>query len=442
MADSKKPAAKAAGKQGKQSDTNKEKSAAKTSKTAADSAKASKAKATTAKSTAAKPTTKAKASASAAKASETVTKASKASGKKAAAATKTAKTGTEQASAPAPGSLAHQLLELHLQHELASFNDDQFLRDVHEEVKGLLAMLQQVSLRDWVTPEQIMGVIQRDVIDIKIAGGIAELAGDMANQVYLSDGHRDAKLREIMSAKQLEQFVEKILSLKSHRQRMVRRALDHPIYADLISHILYEGIVHYLANNNLLSGKLAGMGMSSIMKFGKKMVDKAVPTMEGGLEASLKSFIAKNVRFFIGRSESFLEKALSDEMIRDGIKDLWEALEDKSLKSFQQGMEPIDLSEFVVLGYEFWLKFRRTSYFKTACQTVVDAFYAEYGDEPVTVLLEDVGVNQLMIEKEFESFAPRILAQLRKNGYLEQRLRRRLERFYGSGQVATLLSEK
>src|SRR5690606_26361091 len=298
MADSKKPAAKAAGKQGKQSDTNKEKSAAKTSKTAADSAKASKSKATTAKattskSTAAKPTAKAKASASAAKGSETVTKASKAGGKKAAA-PKTAKTGTEQASAPAPGSLAHQLLELHLQHELASFSDDQFLRDVHEEVKGLLAMLQQVRLRDWVSPEQIMGVIQRDVIDIKIAGGIAELAGDMANQVYLSDGHRDAKLREIMSAKQLEQFVEKILSLKSHRQRMVRRALDHPIYADLISHILYEGIVHYLANNNLLSGKLAGMGMSSIMKFGKKMVDKAVPTMEGGLEASLKSFIAKN----------------------------------------------------------------------------------------------------------------------------------------------------
>src|SRR5690606_18652137 len=173
------------------------------------------------------------------------------------------------------------------------------------------------------------------------------------------------------------------------------------------------------------------MGMSSIMKFGKKMVDKAVPTMEGGLEASLKSFIAKNVRFFIGRSESFLEKSLSDELLRDGIMDLWEAIEDKPLKSFQQGMEPIDLSEFVVLGYEFWLKFRRTTYFKTACQTVVDAFYAEYGDEPITVLLEDVGVNQLMIEKEFESFAPRILAQLRKNGYLEQRLRRRLERFYG-----------
>ncbi len=415
MADSKKPAAKAAGKQG---DSSKKKPAAKTGKAAAGSdASASKAKTPAAK----------------------AAKTSKAGAKKAPATAKASKSSAPKA--PVSGSLAQQLLEMHLQHELANFSDDQFLRDVHEEVTALLGMLKQVKLRDWVAPEQIMGVIQRDVIDIRIAGGIAEMAGDMANQVYQSKGHRDAKLREIMSAKQFGLFVEKILSLKSHRRRMVQRALDHPIYADLISHVLYEGIVHYLANNNLLSGKIAGMDVSSIMKFGKKMVDKAVPAMEGGLEASLKPFIAKNVRFFIGRSENFLEKALTDELLRDGIMDLWEAIEDKPLKTFQQGMEPIDLSEFVALGYEFWLKFRRTGYFKTACRTVVDAFYAEYGDEPVTVLLEDVGVNELMIEKEFESFAPRILAQLRQNGYLEQRLRRRLEGFYGSDQVATLLTK-
>src|SRR5690606_4084470 len=206
--------------------------------------------------------------------------------------------------------LATTLLELHLQHELQRLQGERLVQEIETEVAAFLKTLQTVTLNDWVTPEQVMEVIQRNVVDLKIAGGVTELAGEMASKVYNSKAHRDARLNDIMTARQFEEFVEKLLSLKSHRQRVVSQLLGHPVYAELVSKILYQGIVQYLSKSNLIGSNIPGV--SAVFKFGRKMVDKAAPDLEANLEASLLSFIGKNMAFFIRQSEVFLNETLSD----------------------------------------------------------------------------------------------------------------------------------
>lgn len=333
--------------------------------------------------------------------------------------------------------LAQTLLELHLQHELQRFQGERFIQEIRTEVAVFLKTLQKVTLNDWVTPEQVMGVIQRNVVDLKISGGVTELAGDMANLVYNSKAHRDTRLKEIMTARQFEEFVEKLLSLKSHRQRVVSQLLGHPVYAELVSKILYQGIVQYLSKTNVIGSNIPGV--SAMFKFGKKMVDKAAPDLEANLEASLLSFIGKNMAFFIRQSETFLNETLSDQALKGTIMDFWDAIENKQMKHFQKGIDTLDLSEFVVLGYEFWLKYRKTEHFRHCCQVVVDGFFKKYGDQPLSVLLEEMGVTDAMILTEAEAFAPRIAELLHRNGYLEERLRARLESFYYSEAVQNQL---
>src|SRR5690554_1259613 len=333
--------------------------------------------------------------------------------------------------------LATTLLELHLQHELQRLQGERLVQEIETEVAAFLKTLQTVTLNDWVTPEQVMEVIQRNVVDLKIAGGVTELAGEMASKVYNSKAHRDARLNDIMTARQFEEFVEKLLSLKSHRQRVVSQLLVHPVYAELVSKILYQGIVQYLSKSNLIGSNIPGV--SAVFKFGRKMVDKAAPDLEANLEASLLSFIGKNMAFFIRQSEVFLNETLSDQALKGTIMDFWDAIENKQMKDFQKGIDTLDLSEFVVLGYEFWLKYRKTKHFRNCCQTVVTGFFKKYGGQPLSVLLEEMGVSDTMVLTEAKAFAPRVVEVLHRNGYLEARLRARLESFYYSEAVQNQL---
>ena len=61
--------------------------------------------------------------------------------------------------------LAHQLLELHLQHELAAFNPDKLIDWARNESLALFEWLQTTQLNQFVTAEQIKTVIKTNVVE-------------------------------------------------------------------------------------------------------------------------------------------------------------------------------------------------------------------------------------------------------------------------------------
>ena len=117
----------------------------------------------------------------------------------------------------------------------------------------------------------------------------------------------------------------------------------------------------------------------------------------------------------------------------------WVSVEDKTIVDLHAGLGEVQLQEFVVLGYEFWLTFRQTGYFEEMARAVVVHLFEKYGDRPVTDLLGDVGVDQAVIIKEVEELGIPLVDLLREEGYLEAALRRRLEPFYKSAPVKKIL---
>lgn len=337
-----------------------------------------------------------------------------------------------------PAALADALLERHVQYELSRLSGKRFLNDARKEVDDLYARLPDVTLNDVVSADSIMGVIQRKVIDLDIEGGIPELAGELARQLYGSENHRGATLQAVINDQQVDAFIDEILLLRAHRERVVNGVLSHPVYAELVSNILYNGIVNYIYEGNLISKNVPGV--SPMMKFGARMFSKAAPGLDSAVEKNLKAYIARNTQFIVKQSEAFLNHSLTDEQLRESANDLWDKVRDRTLGDLQDGMDDIELSEFIVLGYEFWLAFRKTPYFTGACRTVIDAFFERYGDRPLAELVGDVGVNAEMVMAEIEAFAPAIIKQMKRSGHLEALLRRRLEPFYRSDAVKRLLA--
>lgn len=339
--------------------------------------------------------------------------------------------------AKAGASLAEQLLELHIQHELNALTCDQFFADTRGEVDRMFELLGRIPLRDLVSPEQIHGVIHRNVVQFEIHGGIPELAGEMAAKVRAAPVQETTRLKDLLSREQVAELIDEILTLRHQRERLVEHVMEHALYRELVAELVYHGLVNYIYEENLFSRSVPGI--AATMKLGKRMFSKAIPGLDESLEKNLKAYIAKSLPFLIRQSQAFINGALSDEELKESANELWALVENKTLAELQSGIGELELSEFVVLGYEFWQGFRKTDYYRGCYEAVVEHLFDKYGDQPLDVLIGDMGVTPQIVKTELEAFGPGLFNALKKEGYLEELLRRRLGAFYHSEAATKLL---
>ncbi len=334
---------------------------------------------------------------------------------------------------------ANKLLELHVAHELEALAPDAFVAWLRPELELQLEQVTALSLDQFVNAEEVKQVIVRNVVDNEIPGAIAELAGEGATRLFSSDMHKNTALNEIVATEQFSEFIDKLLELPQQRKDGINHLIELPIYQDLISGVLYQAILRYIYEENILSKNVPGV--ASMLKFGKRMIDKSAPKLEGAVEDSVRTYIASNLVFLLQESKEFLENSLTEEDIKVSAMELWDAIEGKTMSEFQQGMDSIDLSEFVVLGYEFWKSFRKSAYFKDSYELIVDYFFEVYGSSPLSVLLDDFEISSDQIMNEVEAFAPKVLNTLKESGQIEGFLRRRLEGFYFSKPALNCLNK-
>lgn len=333
---------------------------------------------------------------------------------------------------------ATQLLELHVKHELASLKGAKLRKFLKQEVGEILDHAGTITLNRIASEDRVMETIQRVVVNMELDAGIPELAGEMATEVLNSPIQAKTALGDMISREQATGFVEELLELRHQREQVISEIMAHPVYQELISNVVYQGVVNYLYEDNLITKSVPGVG--SMMKFGKRMANKAVPGLDETFERRFKAWLSDSLPGLINRSEQFLQRALSDEEVRDTVMAAWVAVEDKTIAELHKGLGDVELQEFVVLGYEFWLQFRETAYFEGCTRAVVAHLFVKYGDRPLTDLLGDVGVTREVIEAEMEAWAIPLIDILREEGYLEALVRRRLSAFYKSAGARKVLA--
>ncbi|MBL3557583.1 MULTISPECIES: hypothetical protein [Marinobacter] len=335
--------------------------------------------------------------------------------------------------------LANALLEQHVKHELASLKGAKLRRFLATEVDELFGYASSVTLNRLTSVEQVMGVIRRVVIDMELGAGIPEMAAEMATEVLNAPVQKTSRLRDIITRDQATGFVEEALELRQQRERVISEIMAHPVYQELVSNVVYQGVVNYLYEDNLITKSVPGVG--SMMKFGKRWANKAVPGLDESFERRFKAWLSDSLPGLIARSEQFLHGALTDDELRDSVMAAWVAVEDRTIQELHEGLGDVELQEFVVLGYEFWLQFRKTGYFEGCATAVVEHLFTMYGDRPVIELLSDVGVDHELVMAEVDALVVPVIDVLREEGYLEALVRRRLEPFYKSAAAKKLLQQ-
>ena len=107
--------------------------------------------------------------------------------------------------------LAQQLLELHIQHELAAFNPDKLIDWARNESSSLFEWLQTTRLTQFVTAKQVKTVIKTNVVEDDVPGAIAEIAGEAATSLFTSAKHKKTALKDIVSRAEYESYDDKLI---------------------------------------------------------------------------------------------------------------------------------------------------------------------------------------------------------------------------------------
>lgn len=305
------------------------------------------------------------------------------------------------------------------------------------EVPQLLADAKKLKLEEVVSRQSVKDVARTYAVELEPSGAIPELVGEIALRLQKLPVQARTRLGELMPERQFEDWLEKLLELKAARAEVLHQALSNPVVVTLASDLIYRGIRGYLSENAVTRGI---PGAQSMMKFGKTMLAKATPKLDGAIESALRGYVQRSTEATLRESEHSLNELLTDERLREAAHEAWAQLKTLTPAALREPLSVEDVEELFVIGYEHWRVLRKSEWYGALIDAGIDAFFDKYGKTSLTALLEEVGVTEAIIVRDALRFAPTVLTVLRKKKLLEPLLRRQLQPFFERAAAAGLLA--
>jgi hypothetical protein len=326
------------------------------------------------------------------------------------------------------------LLSAHVEHELGRLRGDALDHLLEEQVAAAFEWLEDVNFHDVVTRDQIVGVIDRYVVELKVSGGITELAGEMSRVVFSSAASGATRVEDILPPQAYGDFADKIAALGGLQSELIRYVTRSAAFGTLASRLFSRMVT------DLLFRSEPGRSSPRLTGLIGTLAEKLLPGFERRVGEALSRHIEPHASRLTRDGGGHLLEALDPECVRQIADEIWDEVSKKPLSDAGAFFTAQDLEDFVVLGYEFWQKFRKTRYFRAVSTDVVDRLFEKYGEESVLSVIGDMGVTEQMVAHELKTFIGPLFERAFATGFLEQQVRAYLEPFYRSPAVAAILA--
>jgi len=329
-----------------------------------------------------------------------------------------------------PAVLEEQLLDAHVRYELSQWGGDALSQRIIAHTAALFAWFDEVKLDDVCTRAQVEGVIERYAVDFRVGGGLTELWGEFTRIVHTSPTSARVRVDQVLSDHLYEDFAEKLASLEGVR-RAVSQWMGQSSAIELVGARMVVG--------DVLSSMFPAARhptRPALRQVHARLRTRWLPRLEQHAERFVERVFAARPK----RDGAVSTRVLDRGSFRTVLDDIWATMSTRRLSSVFAAICQNDLEDFVVLGYEFWLRFRKSEYFRSTSRELVDHFFCRYGQASLALLLEDIGVTQEMVAHELNTFLTPLLNHALEGGSLERQLRASFEPFYRSEPIACLLA--
>ena len=322
------------------------------------------------------------------------------------------------------------MLEAHVRFELAHWTGDQAAASLAQEASSLYSWLGTVrldQLLDPVTAEQIL-------TDILCDGEFSDDLADNVVQAVLSwqaTAQQDStRLSDLVTRETYDRGTAVVVGLEQIRAEITLQVTTSEVYSQLMSHVLYQGIKNYLQSENIVAKKVPGA--ATLMRLGQNAVNSAAPKLEKSIDRQLTAFVNSNISDTIHDSRHYLDRVLDATVLGAVADEIWQTNANSTVADIAGLIPPESLEALVRTGWEALLFLRETPFLREVVHAAVEEFFSNQGARPVTELLADAGID----EQQYVQVATRLVGPALKSagedGFLEARIRARLEPFYDS----------
>ena len=331
---------------------------------------------------------------------------------------------------------AEALLNAHVAYMIRRLTGDGFEAWVRAELQADLQNARLLTLNEVMDPDLIRQVVYQCALELDLGSGVLELVAAVARTLHGHPVHGQTTLGDIMPDANFEEFLDKLLELREVRERLVGELVGNPLYAELATSLLTQGVRGYLDH---AAATTRVPGARSLMRLGRGALQSLPVDFEEALEIRLHDYLRRALQGLLANSGQTLLD-LVDARLRDSILDIWDSLKTRPIADGLHQLTALDLEEFFVLGYEYWRELRQTEFVRAIIDAGIDTFFDIYGNTPLFDLLGEVGIDEEIMVEQALRFGPPVIAALHQRGMLEALFRRQLQGFYASPEVAAILT--
>ncbi len=330
-----------------------------------------------------------------------------------------------------------KLLDAHVAFEMEQLKEENFKSALEKEIKVVWKWLGKKQFGEIIKKKDVKDFLERNIKGQDIPEAWDEYLASVNSKAIKYLKKDETKLGSLIKKDDFEAVVDQLVENEELREELIGKAVGNPLYAELLTNILYNGIKSFTSSEDGMTGKIPGA--SSFLKFGQGMLKSAMPDLEGNIDKSVRSFIESNIKKSIKTSEKFLRDNLNENNLKLIARQGYGKMKETEVKDLMKHVKAKDINKMIPTTNKISSNLRDSDFVSNFVDMILDHLEDYTSEKSVKKVLEDLDITKKKVIREAHIMAYPIVEQLIKDGILEERVRERLKKFYGSEKAAKLI---
>lgn len=327
---------------------------------------------------------------------------------------------------------AGKLLDAQVEFVLHELTGKRLATVIARDVDDLLDLAGELAVADVVDATAVKNVLRAAAE--RLGGGalIADVLLALADAIYDLPASADHELRSVVARDPVEALVVKLLSMDRLHDEAMRRLNRSPQVAAVAAKFIGKIISDFVAQQRQMAERLPGA--KSLFSLGQSAANRVLSNPLVGDAAN------KGAKLAIKQTNSAVREVLKDAPLRGAAMEVWDLHAEAPISDLRAYLTKQDLREIVVLVHAIITSGRASDWVGELIDACVDAVLERYGDRDVASLLPELGVTRDDIVADLRELLPPLIDAAKADGRLEKLVRARLQPFFASKKVQTILA--
>lgn len=322
----------------------------------------------------------------------------------------------------------NEMLEAHIRFEVDRWGPERVAATLAEEVDAVLDALAPLTVGEVLPAAETAAGVAAAIGDVEVTDALLGLTVDILLAARAAVAADPVTVADTVRAEDLHAIVDLLSELDDLRGALVRAVTDNPAYHELIAHVLYQGVKAFMLTENVVARRLPGA--QSLIRLGQRGLSSAAPGLESTVDRQLSRFVQNQIGATLNDSREFLEETLAGEPAHELVDTMLRTSGRTRLAEAADIVSDADVQALTEHAEPLLRHVLSTGLLARLLTPAIDQVLTVYAPEPVTGLLEELGLERDVLIEHLVTLATPAITAARESGAIEEWARARLTPFY------------